>query len=58
MYFCINSLGMLCSKEALRLNIEYIPRVQLQLEAHYRLQATCNQLHQYFNLLVLSQNYQ
>ena len=45
-------------QEACRLSIERIPRVQLQLEAHYLLQATSNQAHKYLNHLFLSQIYQ
>lgn len=44
--------------EACGLSIELIPRVQLQLEAHYLLQATSNQTHKYLNHLFLSQIYQ
>ena len=44
-------------QEAWRLSIERIPRVQLQLEAHYLLQATSNQAHKYLNHLCLSHIY-
>ena len=44
-------------QEAWRLSIEPISRVQLQLEAHYLLQATSNQAHKYLNHLCLSHIY-
>ena len=40
-------------QEACGLSIELIPRVQLQLEAHYLLQVTSNQTHKYLNHLFL-----